>query len=298
MRAKRGHKDRLSEARRSLAEVARRRPQWARVPLLEAELEELEGDPERALSNYQLAFDLGDHRDAVVQRLVELLCERQQFAKADELMLKLQKTTTLSGEVGRLAAQMAVLTQDPGRAVTLARNLVQAGPQDYRNHLWLGLSLWAAGQRDEAEASLRQAIGRAENAAAPRVALVRFLVKTGQERKAKAALREAEAKLADKTSLALAQCYEAVGRLDEAERLYQAALVARPEDCAVLRSVASFYLGSDRFPKAEQALRQLADHVTASTGDAAWARRQLALGWAKGGARPWVGPGKTCAPRP
>jgi tetratricopeptide (TPR) repeat protein len=285
MKAKRGDKEKLAEARHWLIQIAPGRRQWARLHLLEAEIQELEGDPELALSNYQLAYELGDHRLGVARRLVELLYERQQFAKADQIIRDLQQATSLSGDFGRLAAQVAMFSQDPERALSLAKHMTRDGQDDYRNHLWLGLSLWALGRRDEAEAALREAVRREHRNSAPRVALVRFLAQTGQERKAAAAIEEAETKLqaSDSASqLALAQCYQAAGRSDQAERLYETVLAANPDDVTVLREAASFYLEAGR-PNAASVLRRLADQNTAPAGDRAWARRQLALRLAKGG---------------
>jgi predicted Zn-dependent protease len=86
--AARGDRAGLGPARALLAEVARRRPGWARVPALEARVEEAEGRPDRALAAYLRAIELGDRRPAVVGRAVQLLTERGRRAEADEVLRK------------------------------------------------------------------------------------------------------------------------------------------------------------------------------------------------------------------
>jgi cellulose synthase operon protein C len=64
------------------------RPGWARVPALEARLEEAEGRPERALAAYLRAIALGDRRPEVIRRAAQLLTERGRRAEAAEVLRK------------------------------------------------------------------------------------------------------------------------------------------------------------------------------------------------------------------
>jgi tetratricopeptide (TPR) repeat protein len=273
-----GSADGLEEARRLLTEVAARRPEWPSVPLLQATIAELEGDANQALAGYQRALDLGDQRFSVIQRLVQRLYEQQRYTEADQVTRKLPRQGQLPGAIGRLAAQLAVYTQDTERALALARKAVQDEPQDYRNHLWLGLSLWAAGHRSEAAPALRQTIQLAETLPHPWVAFVRFLVATGQRDQAEAVFQEARRKLPpDRAALGLAHCCEALGYVDQAEQHYQAALEAKPDDLGILRSAAAFFLANGRSEKAKLCLRRLIDRPQAPRADVTWARRQLAL---------------------
>src|SRR5205807_7984993 len=102
---------------------------------------------------------------------------------------------------------------------------------------------------------------------------------TGQATKAEATVLEARRKLAaDRAPLALAQCYEAIGRKDEAEKHYRAALAAKPDALAILRSVADFYLRTGQPDQAEPHLRKImALRGEAPEGDGPWARRNLAV---------------------
>src|SRR5262249_652140 len=58
--ARKGDKQVLPEARKLLAKVAAQRPNWAPVVLNEADIDELEGQPDRALEHYLRALDLGE----------------------------------------------------------------------------------------------------------------------------------------------------------------------------------------------------------------------------------------------
>src|SRR5262249_29103102 len=81
----------------------------------------------------------------------------------------------------------------------------------------------------------------------------------------------------EQEDLALAQCYEAVGKSDAARRHYDLAVAARPQDAAVLRSLAGFCVRNNRLAEAERLLRRLTERqISATDEDAAWARRNLA----------------------
>jgi tetratricopeptide (TPR) repeat protein len=81
LRARKGDDSGSAEARKCLAEARARRPTWARLPLLEANLDELEGQPQRAMENYLRAIELGDQQPEVVQRATQLLSQYGRQAK-------------------------------------------------------------------------------------------------------------------------------------------------------------------------------------------------------------------------
>ena len=127
-----------------------------RVPAAEAEICDLRGKPEDALEKYQQAVRLGERRPAVVRRLVDLLYERQRYVDADQVLREVQEGASLPAGLDQRGMEIALRNQNPERALALARQAAADRPADYRSHVWLGLSLWAVGRRDEAEASLRQ----------------------------------------------------------------------------------------------------------------------------------------------
>jgi tetratricopeptide (TPR) repeat protein len=285
--ARQGDPSQLGDAARLLAEVARRRPSWARVPTLEAEVSELEGNAERALEKYLRAVELGERQPTVIRRAVQLLSERRRYLEAEQLLGRLQEQMPLTGDLQRLASAVSQHTRGRERALELARQAVADEPDDPHHRLWLGQLLWSMRHVEEAEQAFREAVRVADDIPDTWVALVQHLARTRQTEAANAALEEAAKKLPpDQAPIALAQCYEALGRHDRAEQYYRAALAAQPGDIRVLRNAAAFYLRVNQPHKAEPALRKVLDPQTkAAPEEVAWARRSLALGLAmKGGA--------------
>jgi tetratricopeptide (TPR) repeat protein len=283
--ARAGDRRGLETARWRLSEAANRRPGWFYVPLLEAQIDDFQGKADFALMNYRRALALGARQPAVVLRLVQLLYERQRYVEADEVLQQVQKDVLLPAELERLAAEIALHNQDTERALALARSAVSRQPEDYRNHLWLGFSLWESGRQPEAEAALRHAIKAGGDAPEAWVALINYLVRTNQKEKVKTALQEAQARLrVGEGRLALAQCYELAVDYDQAKEHYQATLGAKPDDPLVLRNVAAFYLRAGELLQAEPILRKLLALANrASAADTAWARRNLAVALASDG---------------
>jgi tetratricopeptide (TPR) repeat protein len=278
-RAQQGDRSGLVKARTLLREAVRRRPGWSRVPLLLARLEELEGRPEQALEGYLRAIDLGEHRPAVVGRAVQILAGSERYREADQVVLRYQRRAPLGRDLARLAAEIAVKARRYERAEELARLAVPAGLRDYRAQLWLGALLASAGRPAEAEEAIRRATRLAGSVPDPWVALVAHLVRTGQAEAAEATLAEVGTALPpDVAPLALAQGYEALGRVGRAEEEYGAAVARRPNNFVVLEKAARFYLRVLLPRRAEPLLQALLDpDMVVPSAKQAWARRQLAL---------------------
>ncbi len=278
LRARQGDRQGLIRARAYLAEAARRRPDWARIPLMEAVVDELDGNQERAIQDYQRAQDLGDRQPAVARRLAQLLYERRRYGEADRALHGLENQATLRGPFGKLAAEIALANQDFGRAVDIARRVVAPSARDYRARLWLAHILEAAGRRTEAEETLRATVRQAGAVPETWVALVRLLAAAGQPARADAVIQEMRHHLPpEKISLTLALCDEALGRAEQAAAQYQAALTQCPDEVLVLEKAAAFYLRTEARAKAEPLLRRLLTSALASEEQLAWARRELAI---------------------
>ncbi len=288
--ARRGDRDGLPEAARLLDAAAAQKPGWPALALAKAEVAELRDRPEEAISHYRQALALGERGERVSRRLVELLYRQQRYREAEEELRSLRRQASDPARLDLLAADLSLRNQDPARAVqTALRAAPTVSPQDYRDVLWLGQILAASpAHAAEAEKQLRRALGL--NSAVPEtwVALIQFLAVRGNAQEAGDLLRQAEAKLpADKRPLALAPCYEALGRPDLAREQYAAALRARRDDVGVLRAVAGFYLRSLQPRDAEPFLRLIVERkVKADEADVAWARLGLALELASRGDDP------------
>ncbi len=276
----------LKPARTLLDEAGRRRPGWSRVPLLRAQIDEMEERLEDAIQHYwQAIVTLGDAEPRASRRAIQLLYERQRYAEADKVFQQLILRTPFSSDLTRLGVDLALRSQRLDQAVDLAKQAVKADSTDYKDHLWLGQVLWAAERFDEAEASLRRALRLGEQAPETWIVLVQFLARTNQIAKAEALILEAKEKLpADQADLALGQCYEAIAQTGEADAHYRAALLRNPDDVLTLQTAANFYLRNRYFQKAEPHLRKLTDpRLKAAAETVAWAKMNLTIGMATEG---------------
>jgi tetratricopeptide (TPR) repeat protein len=285
-RGRGGDRSGLAEARTRLVEAAAKRPGWSRVPLLQADLEELEGHEDAAIGSYLQAVEQGDRQPVVIRRLVGLLYERQRYGEASQVLRRLlEQEDGLSGELSRLGAEVSLRTRDYSRAAELAHEAVRSGPTDYRDQVWLGQILWAAGRKHDAETVLQKAVTDFSGEPDVWVAWIRFLHQSGQKEKAKEAIHQAEKKLsADKAALALAECQEAVGLSEDASQLYMEALKKGADSVLVLQRVADYLLRTGRPREAVPLLRRVLEHgLKAPAADLARTRRNLAFALATAG---------------
>jgi tetratricopeptide (TPR) repeat protein len=300
VRARPGDVQALTEARALMVPVAARRPMWSEVALAEAQIDDLLGIQTSALKNYLRAIDLGNQSWLAVRRAIRLLIDRGRFEQADQVMRKLDDKAPLTSELQRLAAGISARTHDFQRTLELTRKAVPPSSRDYRDQLWLGRVFWTGAQRAqtegrrpevenhqrEAERAFRRAVALAGNMPETWVALVRFLAATQQPAAAGATVREAEATLPKEwVPLARAECCAALGQLAQAEAMYQDAINATPDNVAVRRSAATFYLNQGRLADAEPHLRRLIQLQRHTPDEAARARRVLAFLLAASGNR-------------
>jgi cellulose synthase operon protein C len=283
----------LMQALDYLKQAREKRKNWAKLPLAEAGVYDRLGKPDEALRCYREAIDLGERNPNAILRLVQILYQTRQIAEANRLLTRFDREgVSLPPLLLRVRAEGALQEGDAGRAIEAARKAVPADSKDYRDHVWLGQLLGvvcqqAKGDGDErnaepllaeAEKELRQAVELDPKAADAWVALVRLLAKAGKNSKAEAAIVDAEKKIPPKDApMALAPCYEALNKLDEAQKQYEAALKAAPTNVTVLRTVADFYRRTGKLLLAETALQKVLDgKVPAKESEIVWARRQLA----------------------
>jgi len=286
-------KDR-EEALNHLAEAARLRPAWGRVPLLAGRIHDRAGDRQAALREYRQAIELGELHPTAVHRVIQSMYTSGRFEEADRLIRRLEKQqgTLLSGDLGRMASAFSMQVEDFDRALQTARRIA-AGSTDYRDHLWLGQICGILGQRaknegqldqseelfTEAEEAFQKAVTLAGEVPQTWIALVGFLARTGKTDRAEEAIARAETKIpADRAPLAMAQAYELLGNLPEAASRYDAALATASHDATVVRRVAEFYLRTGRAAEAKEQLERIVSgQVEAQPSDLIPARRRLAL---------------------
>ena len=292
------------EARGLLTELKARRPDWYRVPLAmagldEQELEETGPDEARkrellesAIGSYRRAIELGFREPAVVRHVVQLLFRAGRGGEALEVYSQVPGVGRLSGDLERIASEYAFTNRDFRQAADLARKAVAANPDDFQARLWLAQVLAQDRRPDEAEAVLRAAVDAAKADPDRWVNLVRFEVLNRHPEKAERVAEEAEGQI-DKTPLALAQCCAIVGKAYEAGEPDRArpwygrargwfakaqAALKDPEDQTVRRRLAEFLVQTNQAAEAEGPLKEILARTAAgkSPDVAAWARRSLA----------------------
>jgi cellulose synthase operon protein C len=284
----------LDRALDYLARAREVRPTWSRIPLMMAEICDLQGKVEPALKNYREAIEMGEYDPSAVQRAAQLLFQRQQYVEADRLLHRLdERKVPFSSDMNRVGAEAAEHLGEFNRALELARKSAPPESKRYQDHMWLGQMLTACAKRAEgekqtqkaeklwaeAEKALRRAVEVEPTIPATWVALIQLLRARDKEDQAEKLISQAGKSIPAKHApLAIAQCYEVMGKSEAAEAKYEAALHAAPQDPLVLRTVADFYCRTSKTAPAENILRKFVEgSIQAQDADVMWARRQLAL---------------------
>lgn len=276
--SKAGDRARHDEARRLLAEVAKIRPDWPPASRVAGILAEREGDVDGAIAAYLKAIEQGERRPEVIRRATTLLNQKRRYGEAEEVLRKLVPADGAAGSLGRMAAEQSLQVRDQQRALDLARRAVPEDSKDPSDHLWLGQILAGAGRAAEAEAEYRKAIALDGTRPEAWMALVQFLIRSGPRPRAEAAATEAGPKLAASAPLALALIETTVGHTEAAEAIYVKELARKPDDPALLRTAAGFYMATGRASKAEPHLRKALQLAEATDPKSAPAdRRSLAM---------------------
>lgn len=294
----------LAAASGLLVEAQARRPGWARATRAAAEVDDLRGDLGSAAKGYMAALAAGDRDPAIVRRAAQVLARLGRSAEVDALLARVEARGGLTPELTRMAAEQALRSNDPRRAVDLARKAAAAEADSPAAQMALGRALAIAartadaskgkpgaadaarakGLRDEAERAFRRSIALAPRDADARLGLLQVLVLAGDVERAGAEFAAAAPAFAGPAGdLAEARALEVLGRSDRARAKYQAILRSRPDDVEALRAAALAAARVGRRDETEPPLRRLIALAGPHPAEAAWARRSLALLLAGGG---------------
>ena len=281
--ARSGDSKALAKAKNKIEKISRRRKNWSRLDLLNAEIAEAEKDSEAAISHYKHAIENGERQLDVVRRLVQLLYDSQRYDEADAVIRDIESrpgAELANGDVKRVVSDIALGIRDPERAVTLARQAVSDDSTDFRDFLWLGQVYMATDQLEQAEEQFEKAVSLGSETPETWVRLAAFHFRNKDQVKAEAVLERALRSLPPEIgTITIAQCYENLGRYDKADVLFRQALATKADDPATLRAIASSWMRQTRFQDTEPLLRHLLNispSVSAST-DLFWVRRSLAV---------------------
>ena len=284
----------LKQALKYLAQARESRQNWSRISLLTAGIYDQQGDTDLALENYLEAIKMGEYDPKSVQRTVQLLFAKRRYADANKLLHQLdERKAPFSSDMNRAGAEAAFRQGEYDRALEMARKTAASDSKRYQDHLWLGqmLNMLARKAKSEGHAAksnqlmaeaakaLQHAVQIEPKLPATWVALIQFLSDAGKDDQAEKMIVEAGRNIPVREApLAIAQCYEVMGKAEAAQQKYESALATSPEDTAVLRPVADFYCRTGKTVPAEALLRKIVDgKVQAKEADVIWARRQLAM---------------------
>lgn len=274
-----GDANALATAEIHLAEARISRPSWSRIPLLMAEIDDMQDDTDNAVRHYLEAIELGERNPKAISRLVSLLYKQKRYVEADQVIRRLQEQKSpFSGDMVRMAADISLRLDDFDRAIEIAQEAAE-NSSEMRDHLWLAQVLGVLGRDEESEAKFRYAIELAPDTPDVWIGYVGFLARSGQEAKAQQVIAEAEKRLPpDQVALTLASCFESLKQLESAEQQYKEAIGESPSDIQVLRRIAGFYLSQGNAAAALPYLEKIiAQSDQANDDDLVWSRRNLAI---------------------
>lgn len=273
----------LRNARIRLAEVIKRRPDWARAHLLMGEIEDREGHPDAAVEHYLRSIRLGIQQPEAVARATFLLTTRGQHEEVRQVLDEFRKKSLAStpGLEQLDALNLVNLGESADEVVRRVEKGVPATSKEYGDHLFRARLYESLTRPKEAEAAYRKAVELNPAASETWVPFIQFLARNKRVEDAKLEIARASAALpVEKKALALGTCYEALGDRAEAEKQFIQAVQEKPNDPVALRTQAVFYIGTGETAKAEPILQTLG---VGSGETARWARRTRAITLAASG---------------
>ena len=274
-----GEKARLDEARGLVAFALEARPNWSQPIFLRARLDDKEGKTDSALAGYRRLLELGDYRPLALNRVLEILDGKKQWADAFAVCELAMQQGALDRGLQRVAANLALKTNQKARAQDIAVLLVPESNSDYRDHIWLGNLLDAAARPGAAGDAFERALELAPDGAEPYLALMVHYVRNRRSYEAEDVLDRMKATLdGQRGALAVARGYEILARPDLAESAYREILKGKPYDPAALRRLAALLIRYDKNRLAEPVLlRLLGPRVPTPDEAVPELRRRLAL---------------------
>jgi len=271
--------EQLVAAKNLLIEAENDRPGWAQIQQLFAEVAGLQGDVPTAIERLQQAMRLGPANPSVIRQLVSLLYLSNRLEEAQQA-LDLVGPDGLGG-MERVSAELDMRSGQFDDAVALAERSLAAKKQHSAGDLlWFGQLLARAGKTDRAAEVLEQAVEADPSQPSVWMALLSSQLAAGQKRSAEQTLAKGgEAIAPPQGQMFLAQGYELMGRIEDAEQSFRAAVAAAPDSPAATRSLAGFLVRRGRLAAACETLESI---IAATGSDPArkqtrqWARRTLA----------------------
>jgi tetratricopeptide (TPR) repeat protein len=273
--ARRDRTENLRDPRRLAAEIAERRPDWWGSAVLLAEMAELTGQTDEAKGQYTRAIELGNNQPRVINRLVALLNQDNQFKQIEDVIKILRRRNMAAPELIMAAALNAIRGQDYDRGIALAREVLSERSSSFADHLMLGQVYISARQPARGGDELRRAVELGPGVPLTWLSYIQYLVQQKRLDEAKVVVNAARRALpADRAGLAIARCDLLVGDTAHAETMIQSALNSPACDPGTIRGAAELYFDEGRFDRVEPLLDKLRDAQFKPNSEVlAWANR-------------------------
>ncbi len=275
---KAGNDPRIADARALLTKAASIGTPKPELFQTLGQVAELAGDREQAIDEYRKAIKGGDHDPEMIRRTVILLYGSRRFDEAQRLLETLRLDDALPASLLTLKDRLQERSAPTAALIESAQKLIASGSTNPDDYLWLADLLNASRRTAEQEPLLKKALALAPERGEPRFAWTRFLVRTGRNAEAEAAVEAAsEPLLKSSQPLVLVACYELIGKPDKALETLKSALTAQPKSPAIARAVADFDLRHGKSSEARAILESLVALKESAPRESGWAKRQLVL---------------------
>jgi predicted Zn-dependent protease len=222
--------------KQAVAAVRNDRPRWFPIVSIAAQVAEAAKDTRQALSDYQLAVDLGDRRPATLEKLATLLYTANRVEDAEQCLSLLAAGGAGEQFVSSTSIELAAKFNRIPDAIKVARKKVEKFPEDASQRLLLANLLLSAGETEEAVSVFREATTRFPSNQSAWSGLIGALARSGSTDEARQTLKEltqSSTVPAKERMLAAAQGFELLGDFAAAEDLYAAAIENQPRDAGV-----------------------------------------------------------------
>ena len=275
----------LAEAQQLVDQIIDSRPTWHEAHNLQAIIDTLKGQYDKAIENFTLAMDLGPPNPSLAFRLVHLLYAKRRYSEAWSMMQLIPEEQR--GIIpGQIVAGIALQMQHVDEALVAAQRVVTQAPNDPEKHLWHARILSLAKRESEVEVAIRKAIELDPTIASAWIALVAYLDQNDRKEEVQDVMRQAQTSIPeDHVTLVMARCHEVIGNGQEAENYYLKAVSKDPNNIALQRTIAAYYLSryyysSDGRVKAAPYLESILNTAQQEPErlnlDRMWARREKA----------------------
>ena len=185
-------RDLRDSARKLVAEIGERRPDWWGGPLLKAQVAEFENQPEEALAEFHTRRRDGE---SLAPRCPACLRSARTIGRISRRPIAWRRLLTDRGVASRdvtiFGALKAIRIGDIESGLRLARQVSLETSNLYSDHLSMGRVHLVAGRMDEAGKDFRRAVELGPGLPATWLAYVEYLVQSKQLVQARAVIEQA-----------------------------------------------------------------------------------------------------------